>query len=166
MALIACHECKQQISSEAKSCPQCGAKPKGGGGGAVGIVMVVIVGFITYSCAFSGSESAPKSAAETQADKELNTAIAAARVLKGRSKDPSSFAVESFLIFSGGDTCYEYRAKNSFGAVVPGKAVFSPPGTMLTSETDGRKFIVAWNATCTRHGGEERAGGLNLLKVF
>lgn len=29
MALVACHECGNQISTEAKVCPQCGAKNKG-----------------------------------------------------------------------------------------------------------------------------------------
>lgn len=28
MALISCHECGAQVSSEAKACPNCGAKPK------------------------------------------------------------------------------------------------------------------------------------------
>lgn len=167
MSLITCHECKQQISSEAKACPQCGAKPqKKGGLGAGGVVALTVVGYMAYALTTGGEPVAKRTPAEAQGDKELNIAIAAARMLKGRSKDPSSFAVESFLIFPGGDTCYEYRGKNSFGAVVPGKAVFNPPGTMLSSEMDGRKFIIAWNATCTRHGGEERAGGLNLLKVF
>lgn len=28
MALVTCHECAHEISSEAASCPHCGAKPK------------------------------------------------------------------------------------------------------------------------------------------
>jgi len=169
MALITCHECKQQISSEAKVCPQCGAKPKKSIG-IGGIVLVAIVGVLAYSCAGGGGGSAsskkPKSAAEIQADKELNTAIAAGRVLKKQAKDPSSFKMESFVLFPGGGACYEYRAKNSFGAIVPAKAVFVPPETLQTSESDGNRFVKTWNATCTRAGGAEHAGGLNLLNIF
>lgn len=170
MALITCHECKEQISSEADSCPKCGAKSKKSGGiGAGGVILAVVVGVIAFSCAGSGGGGSPpktKSAAEIQADSELNTAIAAGRVLKKYTKDPSSFKMESFLIFPGGATCYEYRGKNSFGAIVPAQAVFTPPSTILTSDRDGRAFTKSWNATCTRTGGAERAGGLNLLNVF
>jgi hypothetical protein len=173
MSLVTCHECKQQISSEAKVCPQCGAKPKKGiGVGA--IVLVGIVGWIAYQCTSASNEMqrsasnppAVKSAAEIQADKDLNTAIAAGRVLKKSAKDPSSFKMESFVIFPGGAACYEYRAKNSFGAVVPAQAVFTPPATMLTSEHDRNRFVKSWNSTCTKPGGAERAGGLNLLGVW
>lgn len=173
MALITCHECKQQISSEAKACPQCGAKPKKGIGLGT-IVLVGIVGWIAYQCTAASNEMSrraanpppAKSAEAVQADKELNTAIAAGRLLKQHTKDPSSFKMESFVIFPGGSACYEYRAKNSFGAIVPAKAVFVPPSTMQTSESDGNRFVKTWNATCTKSGGAERAGGLNLLGMW
>jgi hypothetical protein len=73
--------------------------------------------------------------------------------------------MESFLIFPGGATCMEYRGKNSFGATVPGRAVYD--GSMiLTSDRDGNKFVKLWNAICTKSGGTEHAGGLNLLGMW
>lgn len=171
MALVTCHECKAQISSEAAACPQCGAKPKSGISG-FGIVLLAIVGAIAYSCSsntmVTAGKSPPptKSAAEIQADKELNTAIAAGAVLKRAAKDPSSFKMESFLIYPGGATCYEYRAKNSFGAIVPARAVFIPGESLETSEHGGKTFVNSWNRICSQPGGAERAGGLNLLHVW
>jgi hypothetical protein len=167
MALITCHECEQQVSSAATACPHCGAKPKKKVG-AGGVLLIVVLCVIAYNLA-SGVDPAPTAqptAASRKADYELNAAIAAGRVLKHGAKDPSSFKMESFLIFPGGAACYEYRAKNSFGAVVPAQAVFTPPAALETSEHDHKKFVKAWNATCTRSGGSERASGLNLLGVW
>lgn len=170
MALTACHECKQQISSEAAACPHCGAKPKKGLSGC-SIVLLVFAAFLVYTCtsAMQGSSAPPKpakSAEELQADKELQLAIAAGLVLKKQLKDPSSFKVTDFVIYHDGAACYEYSAKNSFNATLASKAVFLPPAALLTSERDGNKFVKAWNSTCTRGGGASRAGGLNLLGVW
>lgn len=169
MALVNCHECKKEISSEAKACPHCGAAPpKGIGIG--GWFLIVVVGAVAYSATKGGGESTPApkpaSEAEKRADDELNRAIAAATLLKQATKDPSSFKLESLLLFSGGAACYEWRAKNSFGAIVPAKAVFTPPGSMLTSDRDGNRFVRAWNQTCTKADGQERAAGLNFLGAF
>lgn len=169
MALIKCKECGKDISSEAKVCPSCGiAPPK-----RTSMITIAAVGLMgiymvkcTYDEASKGPEPPPqKSAATIQADKELNVAIAYGKVIKKATKDPASFKMESFLIFPGGAACYEYRAKNSFGAIVPAKAVYDGT-TLITSETDRNKFTKSWNAVCTKAGGEERAGGLNLLGVW
>jgi hypothetical protein len=169
MALITCRECKQQVSSEAKACPHCGAKPRKQVGAGTALLVIAVLCVIAYNVS-SGVDPTPAAAAPTaasrKADLELNAAIAAGRMLKRSAKDPSSFKMESFLIFPGGAACYEYRAKNSFGALVPAKAVFTPPAILVTSEHDHSRFVRAWDATCTRPDGAERAGGLNLLGVW
>jgi ribosomal protein L40E len=49
MALQACHECGAQISSEAKTCPQCGVAPKNKTNTASAIIGgIVAVGFIWF----------------------------------------------------------------------------------------------------------------------
>lgn len=59
MALIPCRECGAQISSSAKSCPQCGAKPRSAigtiaiAGRVLGYVGFAIVLFVTFSVVFS-----------------------------------------------------------------------------------------------------------------
>lgn len=54
MALIPCRECGAQISTSAKYCPQCGAKPRS----AIGTIAIAGVGFaivlfVTFSVVFS-----------------------------------------------------------------------------------------------------------------
>lgn len=102
----------------------------------------------------------------TEGDLRINRAIAFGRSLKAGSKDPSSFKMESFLYFDGGATCYEYRAKNSYAALIPGRAVYDGGLSMLTSERDGNKFVKQWNAICTKGGGVDRIQGLNYLNVW
>jgi DNA-directed RNA polymerase subunit RPC12/RpoP len=176
MSILACYECNKEVSDKAAACPHCGAtakaKAKAKGVSLGGVIFVLIVGAVLFSCVRGmkdgpgAAQPAAKSAAATQADAELNRAIAVGSLLKKSSKDPSSFKVNSFVIFPGGVACYEYRAKNSFGAIVPAQAVFIPPSEILTSERDRNKFVKSWNATCTKGGGSERAGGLNLLGVW
>lgn len=169
MALIKCKECGKDISSEAKVCPSCGLVPAKGTS-LISLLMVGLIGIYMVKCTYdeatkSTTPPPQKSAADIQADNELNSAIAYGNLLKKASKDPSSFKMESFLIFPGGAACYEYRAKNSFGATVPAKAVYDGVA-LTTSETDRKKFTKSWNAVCTKSGGQERAGGLNLLGVW
>lgn len=99
------------------------------------------------------------------ADQDLNVAIAIGRLIKKASKDPYSFRMDSVFIFPDGSTCYEFHAKNSFGAYVPAKAVFDGSNTWH-SEKNGAQFARVWNKVCTRNGGVERAGGLNRLGVW
>lgn len=170
MALLKCKECGNQVSSEATACPACGAKPPATTSILTWIVAgIALVGVLQCASREVSSPSQPparvKSEAEKKADADINIAIGIGRVLKKSSKDPSSFKMESFIIYPNGSACYEYRAKNSFGALVPGQAVYDS-ALMLTSERDGNKFVKAWNAVCTKPGGSERAGGLNLLNVW
>jgi len=78
-------------------------------------------------------------------------------------KNPASFKLETALVFPGGSTCYEYRATNSFNAVVPGRAVFDMKAEKLYSEQDGESFRKAWNSICTKKGGRNIAPGLEWL---
>lgn len=61
MALITCHECKGQVSSEAAACPQCGAKPKQGIGFGTVVVLALAAG-LAYTVATLG-EHRPSAAA-------------------------------------------------------------------------------------------------------
>jgi hypothetical protein len=164
MALIKCNECSSAVSDSAEKCPHCGAKvPKRTSRFAIAIAGLFAIGIAMSIFRGGGSSSStppsPKSPAELKTDQELNTAVSAGLVLKNRAKDPASFKVETFFVLPGGAACYEYRAKNSFNAVVPARAVFVPPATMVTSETDKGRFTKTWNATCTKPG-QEYGGSL------
>jgi hypothetical protein len=165
MALIQCHECKKEISSDAAACPHCGAKPRKG----LGRGSILIIGLFAIFAAKFAWDSAErelhppppkpvKSETEKKADAEkearFQLAMAAGQLLKTHAKDPTSFKMDSFLVLPSGAACYEYRAKNSFAAIVPAKAVFQPPGAVLTSEHDGNAFVRAWNKVCTQTGHE------------
>jgi uncharacterized paraquat-inducible protein A len=43
MALIKCHECQCEVSSEASNCPKCGAVVNAGGKFAVAIVLFILL---------------------------------------------------------------------------------------------------------------------------
>ena len=49
MAIIKCHECGNEISSEAKVCPQCGAKNRSySKKWSATFLVVVVLGFVAY----------------------------------------------------------------------------------------------------------------------
>lgn len=166
MAIMKCRECGGQVSTSAKACPTCGAKaPKKTSltTWVVGGIFAFIVGGAVIDSA-KKADAPPAKKEPTQADREINAAIGIAKALKASMKNPASFKLEGFLIFPGGATCYDYRATNSFNAVVPGRAVYLPAtGKVLTQDQNGNQFVKAWNDTCTKSGGQERAAGINAL---
>lgn len=102
--------------------------------------------------------------AQKQADIEINDALRIGKAIKAATKNPASFHLESFVIFDGGATCYEFRGTNSFNAIVPGRALYLPGRKeVLVQSAHGNRFIKAWNDTCTKPGGRERARGINAL---
>ena len=58
MALKKCPECKQQVSSDAKTCPHCGKKLEGLGCGA--FIICVILGLLIASASQSGPSTSPQ----------------------------------------------------------------------------------------------------------
>lgn len=109
--------------------------------------------------------TAPAKAKPTTADLELQQAVVAGKLLKRSMKDPSSFRVDEFVIYPGGNACYVYAARNSFNANLQGRAVFD--GSRLwVQEQDKAAFTKAWNQICTRGNGTHLASGLNSLNAW
>lgn len=172
MALVKCKECGKDVSTAAKACPSCGAAPPK----KTGLLTWIVGGMVAWgmgSCILSQTAreqnrpaspppTAEQLAAKAKEDADINKALAAARVIKSSTKDPASFQLESFYYFPGGAVCVEFRGKNSFGAVVPGKGVFDG-GQRILSNADGNKFVALWNEVCTKAGGQERSGGVKAL---
>lgn len=167
MSLVACHECGKEVSTEAKTCPSCGAKvqkPKKKTSRAT-LVVAVVVGLgavmAVSESAKKTNERPPLTEAEKRAndarDRQLQLAGGVALSLKKAAKDPTVFELTSALVHSDGAACYEYRAKNSFGAILPGEAVLSTNGKVLVRELDGTAFTAAWRKLCTRSGGDDIA---------
>lgn len=171
--IIKCKECDKEMSDTAKACPHCGAEPPKTTSTFTwvigGFMALVFAMYISNNQGLTEAQAQPtpeQAAATKKADGEWNAAVSALTSLKKAAKNPKSFELESFVFFPGGSACYEYRASNSFNAIVPGRAVFDA-GTrrVLTSENDGNKFVATYNQICTKTGGVERAGGIKLLNV-
>lgn len=178
MALIKCHECGKDISTEAKTCPACGAKVKKPKKpvGPVGFFFVLVFGMVVYAMVSESENKAQREADETareraktpeqrakekaqsaKRDAQLQAAAVGALALKRAMKDPTAFDLTSLVLKPNGTACYEYRAKNSFGAILPSSAVLSASGKMLVQEKDGNAFVSLWNKECTSAGGDEIA---------
>lgn len=104
----------------------------------------------------------PEQKAETtKQDLQIKSAAAGAVMLKSSMKDPEAFELKSLLMSKGGYFCYSYRAKNSYGAVMPSSAVMTPAGEMLFEEKKAKDFYRHWNKECTASGGKEIADFVN-----
>lgn len=94
-----------------------------------------------------------KAKAEADADKALREryfqeAAVYGTALKKSMKNPDSFKLEVARRTGEGFYCFEYRATNSFNAIIPGQAVFGPGKSAASSE--GSKFTALWNRYCTK----------------
>ena len=188
MALIACQECKREVSTEAKTCPHCGAKvrlPKKpmstktkvvlGIFGALFIASATIENLkkdeakkeeVQRVAALTPEQLAKEKAAKAKRDTQLQMAGAGALTIKKAMKDPEAFELKSLVVKPNGSACYEYRAKNSFGATLPSSAVLSPKGKLFTHERDGNSFVTVWNKECTPAGGDEIADLVKRLGIL
>ncbi len=173
MALIKCAECGNEVSTTATTCPKCGAKvvlPKKPTSLATKLIaallgVAVIGGIVAQKGADSGAaaveatkspqQRAAEKAAKDKENAQFTVAANAAATLKQAMKDPESFSLTSLDVHADGAACYEYRAKNSFGAVLPGSAVLSPAGKFMTKDHDGNEFVRVWNKECTKADGQD-----------
>jgi hypothetical protein len=166
MALVACHECKKEVSTEAKTCPACGAKvrkpPKQVSRNTLIILGLLALAFVGVSIEGQKAreqEAAAKTPAQRAAEQKERTQDALAAVgaatLKKAMKDPQSFSLTSLVVMDDGAACYKYRAVNSFGASLPSRAVLLPSGKMFTEDHDGNSFVNAFNKGCAKKMGRE-----------
>lgn len=145
MALKECHECKGQVSGEAKTCPHCGAKQKK----SVGIFgILVAIGFIAVLVNVAGNEqrhvakTPEERAAEAAADHRVRQAVRIGTALKSSLRDPGSLEFESIRTNDDATlVCLQYRAKNGFGGTNKEIAVYR--------NGNGTKSAEAWNKYCT-----------------
>lgn len=134
MALVKCKECGGQVSTEAKACPSCGAKPPKRTSTFTWIIAAIFAVVIFQSISKSGdgsnqptSQTASHSASSTsitqppadpQKELRFQKTVIAAATLKKAMRDPDSLVWES--IYTNDDAsviCLEYRAKNGFGGM-------------------------------------------------
>lgn len=152
MALIKCRECGKDISTEAKTCPHCGAKPPY----RPSLAFILIAGLLVVFGIKASIESsrppppAPTKTAEQIAEdaaKERRFLVVAvtAKKMKNAMREPES--VE--WIYMGADekaevVCLRYRARNGFG----GMSV----ETMTVTTREAGPEAALWNRHCTGGG--------------
>lgn len=148
MALIKCKECGAQISTTAKACPKCGASPPRQTSGCAWIALLFVgipmIAGIIYQGAVTPEREAAAAVKEAKRVALLSPAqkaseLQAARIYSAKGacriyvkeslKDPNSAEFMGYGKTSSSDdggvvsVSVSYRAKNSFGALVP--AAFS-----------------------------------------
>lgn len=165
MALVKCKECGNDVSTDAATCPKCGAKRAKATSKLTWIVggffaLVITIGIIQSN----GSPSAPAapSPEKTKADKERDqrtiAAASAMKVLKSSLRDPKSVEWESARTNDTGTlVCISYRARNGFGGMNAAHLVVA----------DGRatESSAEWNKRCTPTLNNVTDGALQLLEI-
>jgi hypothetical protein len=174
-------ECDKEVSDSAGKCPSCGAKvaklkpPKK----PISRVTWIIIAISAIALGMTARENALNShtayvvpvqspeqiAAKTKRDSRLETGVLGAIALKNRMKDPEAFSLTGANVKDNGATCYEYRAKNGFGAIFPGSAVLTSKGDIYVSD-QGDKFTRAWNKECAGKSGEDIKSKVRLMGVL
>ena len=81
-------------------------------------------------------------AAKAKKEADFQRAVAFARTVKASAKNPASFELDRLGQTQLGALCLEYRARNSFNALVPGHATL-PPNSNQPNASDE-----AWNKHC------------------
>lgn len=150
MSLIACHECKAEVSTEAKTCPKCGAKPRKPTGSTAGIIAGVVAGAFGL-IVILGAMPDKKTDPESQiSDKRYKAARAGAYSLKASMRDPESFTLEAAEASEDGSVaCYKYHSRNGFGGMNTGWAVVEPIMGIITNDTtDQDGFKLVWDREC------------------
>lgn len=172
MSLINCKECTNIVSSDAETCPNCGVRITPKPMGCVTKISIFIIGVFliaAMSRIFSNESSLPspvpdspeQAAVKKKTDDAVKKSVLGAILLKKSMRDPDSFKLESaYVIEKTSAVCYEYRAKNGFGGVNIGRAVFSGEGKgFKTSEMEG--FTRRWNKECAGKSGSETSTYIN-----
>jgi len=128
MALIKCPECGADVSENATVCPKCGEKmPKKTSLFTWMVAALILIG-VGISLTKPDAPPPPKKtpeqlAAEIKREAEFQRVVRVAKLVKASAKNPASFTLTFAGLTNQGAICIEYRATNSFNAVVPGNYV-------------------------------------------
>ena len=109
---------------------------------------------------------AKQAAAEAKRPQQDNLAAIGAVALKKAMKDPDAFKLTSAIVMQDGTACYEYRAKNSFGASFPGYAVMLPSGKMIVNEQNENAYYAAFQKGCSGKSGRDIAKIIEISRVL
>ena len=161
MAIIKCRECGSDVSTTAAACPKCGAEPAKRTSASTWVIAAVLgTGVLMSVLQQRPATRTASPTIDTKRQEQLHAGGMGAGILRVAMKDPEAFVVNSVMVKPNGATCYKFRAKNSFGAVLPSRAVLAGK-VMLLEERDASAFADAWRAECSAPGGDEIADRVN-----
>lgn len=152
MALTPCTECKAEISTDAETCPRCGAKQTGQTTvfGAAFAIVALAAG-LSMCTSQDRPPPAPKSAAEiaesARREKEFQTVLAGAKWLKDSMKKPETFELLDASMIDGAVICYQYKARNSWND--------QSTGYHVITDTVNSGEAAAWNKHCAHKSGTD-----------
>jgi hypothetical protein len=155
MATINCGECRALVSTQARTCPACGANrkvfrrpagarqpmswPKKIGMAFAAVFGLGVVGQIVTGGANQNAEE--QSPRDKQTQHRDYAAYLSARSLKASLRNPDSLAFESILANDDGSViCMTYRAQNGFGGMNLEHVVFK--------NGDPNESHASWRANC------------------
>jgi hypothetical protein len=157
MAMINCGECGASVSTEAKSCPACGAsrkvfrRPAGAKSPMsrrkkIGIFFGVtfglgVIGEIAAGVSGTNPTAQTESAQEKQSRHRDYQAYLAAKAIKASLRNPDSLSFEQILVNDDGSViCMTYRAQNGFGGMNIEHVVFK--------DGDPSQTRASWHKNC------------------
>jgi len=148
MALKKCKDCGAQVSTDAKQCPQCGAKVKK----SAGWVAWIVAAFVLFVVVKAAIQDKPQQAAKTpeqiaqeaKDEAAFQADVAKVRALRSAMKNPDSFQLVKAIRMASGVLCVEYRATNSFNAVITEQKAITPAAEFAD-----------WNKECAGKTGKD-----------
>ena len=99
-----------------------------------------------------------KNAAQLEKEQLYRNSTAGAFVLRRSMKDPSSFELVSAKDRGEGIVCYQYKARNSFGALLPDTAVLTSKGRCSSMRPTATNSSVIGTSTAPHLAGQKRPG--------
>ena len=180
MALTTCRECGKQVSTEAKTCPNCGVAAPVKSGislGAAAAVALLGAAVIAWNIRLSDPPSTPvaakspeeikrqQAADETRNKPDLpaNMAIALAKATRNGAKNPDSvkFELVTYIAKKGGADgegayCFSFRGTNSFNAIVPEHVAY-----FVTGDTTK---AAPWNSACGGKSGRDLGAAVRFFE--
>lgn len=149
MALIKCHECGTEVSTEAKTCQKCGAKPKKPPSLVAALIVILLgIAFVGATLSDKGEgDTAPETPEQTAqkgiSQERYSAATVTSSILRASMRDPESLKFETLLVSEDAATvCAQYRARNGFGGM--NRELF------VSSEEGHSQTLDAWNKHCTK----------------
>lgn len=146
--MIKCRECEKEISTEARACPNCGAKIKKSSGClAIALLAIAVPMFLAAINTSEKPHAPPKSKeqieAETKREAAFQKVVIALKGVKTAMRNQDSIVWEGIGANDDASViCIEYRGQNGFGGISREFAVFLKG--KVSQSTD------SWNKNCAR----------------